>query len=71
MTLPIALTDRQLREVQTIALGVPYHLRARYLEEVAALLRDKGDLGDGMVHRVARAIANRIVWDSGRTAVEA
>jgi hypothetical protein len=61
---PIALTDAQLREIQTIALGVPYHLRDAYLQQVAAVLRNKVDLGDGTVNRVARAIANQIRWDA-------
>jgi hypothetical protein len=65
---PIALTDEQLREIQAIALGVPYHLRDAYLQQVAAVLRDKDHLGDGVIHRVARAIANQIRWDATRTA---
>jgi len=70
----IRLSDSQLREIQTIALGVPYDLRARYLQEVATMLRElsqMADLGDGSVHRVARIVANRITWNAGRTAVEA
>ena len=68
MTQPLRLTGNQLREIQNIALGVPYDQRARFLEEVAALLRGKADLGDGSVHRIARAVANRILWDHGRSA---
>jgi hypothetical protein len=67
MPAPIALSDRQLREIQNIALGVPYDLRGRYLEEVATLLRDKGDLGDGVINRICRAVANQLVWDNGRS----
>jgi hypothetical protein len=69
MSSPIALSDAQMREIQNVALGVPYELRDRYLTEVAAMLRDKGPLGDGLVHRVCRAIANRIIWDAGRRAI--
>jgi hypothetical protein len=65
---PLRLSDRQLREIQTIALGVPYHLRDAYLQEVASVLRDKGPLGDGIVHRTARAIAAQIRWNAARTA---
>jgi hypothetical protein len=68
MTVPIALTDAQLREIQTIALGVPYDLRGAYLQGVADVLRDKGPLGDGVVHRVCRAVAHTIIWDAARTA---
>ena len=68
MTLPIRLTDAQMREVQQIALGVPYHLRAAYLQEVAAVLRNNGPLGDGLVHRVARAVAHQIAWNAARSA---
>jgi hypothetical protein len=67
---PIALSDAQLAEVQQIALGVPYHLRSVYLQEVAAVLRDKGTLGDGIVHRVCRAVAHTLIWDAARAANE-
>ena len=52
---PIALTDAQLREIQSIAFSVPHHLRAAYLQQVATVLRDKDNLGDGVIHRVALA----------------
>jgi hypothetical protein len=47
---------------------VPYDLRALYLQQVAAILRDKAPLGDGVVHRVCRAVAHQITWDAARTA---
>jgi hypothetical protein len=65
---PIALTDAQLREIQTIALGVPHHLRSAFLQEVATMLRDKGDLGDGVINRVCRAVAHQLIWDAARSA---
>jgi len=71
MTSPIALSDHQLREIQTIALSVPYDLRGLYLQEVATMLRElsqMADLGDGSVHRIARIVANRITWNAGRSA---
>jgi hypothetical protein len=67
---PIALTDRQLREVRQAAQTVPYDLRPAYLERVAAELQGQ-DLGDGLVHRVAYAVAREITWSAGRMAVEA
>jgi hypothetical protein len=63
----LALTDAQLREVRQAALTVPYHLRASFLQQVAAELRGK-DLGDGMVHKVAYQVARSITWNSGRSA---
>ena len=70
MTSPIALTDAQLREIQTIAMGVvPYDLRGRYLERLAEALRGH-DLGDGFVHHTAYEVARSITWTAGRTAVE-
>jgi hypothetical protein len=66
---PIRLTDEQMREVQQAAAIVPYDLRQTFLERLALELRDK-DLGDGLVHRVAHAVARDITWTAGRTAVE-
>jgi hypothetical protein len=67
--LPIRLTDEQMREVQQAAAIVPHDLRQAFLERLALELRDK-DLGDGLVHRTAYAVARSIVWDTGRTVVE-
>jgi hypothetical protein len=62
MTLPIALTDAQLREVQQAAQMVPYDLRAAFLERLALELREHQELGDGLVHRTAlcRCPLNRL-----------
>ena len=68
MTL-IALSDTQLRQIIDAANLVPRDLRPAFLEQVAAELRGK-DLGDGLVHRVAHAIAREITWTAGRVAVE-
>jgi len=46
---------------------VPLDLRDAFLARVAAELRDR-DLGDGLVHRVAFAVARSIVWDAERAA---
>jgi hypothetical protein len=56
---PIALTDRQMHEVRQAAATVPYDLRPAFLERLALELRGR-DLGDGLVHRVAREIARAI-----------
>lgn len=65
---PLALSDAQMREIQIIALGVPYHLRGAYFQEVAAMLRNKDHLGDGAIHRVCRAVAHTIIWNTARSA---
>lgn len=64
---PIALTDAQLREVQQAAAIVPRDLRPAFLEAVASKLRGQ-DLGDGVVHRVAHAVAREITSAARRTA---
>jgi hypothetical protein len=65
----IALTDEQMHEVQQAAAIVPYDLRQTFLERLALELRGK-NLGDGLVHRTAYAVARDITWTAGRTAVE-
>jgi hypothetical protein len=65
---PIALTDRQMAELRQAAETVPYELRERYLERVAARLRGQ-DLGDGVIHRVAFEVAREMIWDAGRRAI--
>ena len=69
MTSPIALTDVKLREIRAAAQMVPYDLRSVFLEQVVTELRGK-DLGDGLVHRTAYAVAREITWNAGRMAVE-
>ena len=44
----IRLTDAQLHELMLAAQTVPY-LRSAFLEQVAAELRGRGNLGDGLV----------------------
>jgi hypothetical protein len=65
---PIALTDSELAEVLAAARLVPFDLRQTYLERVAAELRGREILGDGVVHRVAFAVARTITWDAERAA---
>jgi len=63
---PIKLTDRQMDELRQAAETIPWDLRANFLERVAARLHGQ-DLGDGLVHRVAREIARSIRWNARRT----
>ena len=65
---PIALSDAELAEVMQAARLVPHDLRQAYLEQVAAELRGREILGDGVVHRVAFAVARTITWDADRAA---
>ena len=44
-------------------------VKPAFLERLALELRGK-DLGDGLVHRVAHAVAREITWNAGRMAVE-
>jgi hypothetical protein len=64
---PIALTDTQLREVKQAAATLPRDLRPAFLERLALELSGR-DLGDGMVHRVARRVASTIIWEAEQTA---
>ena len=57
---PIALSDAELAEVMAAARLVPFDLRQVYLERVAAELRGREILGDGVVHRVAFAVTRTI-----------
>jgi hypothetical protein len=65
----IRLTDEQMHEIRQAAATVPYDLRQVFLEQLAEALRGK-DLGNGIVHRTAYAIARDITWTAGRTTVE-
>jgi hypothetical protein len=63
----VRLTDNQLHEVQAAAQMVPWHLRADFLERVAAKLHGQ-DLGDGLVHRIAYEVARTMIWETEQTA---
>jgi len=65
--IPIRLSDRQMHEVRQAALTVPYELRPPFQGRLAAELQGK-DLGDGLVHRVAREVARDLTWNSERSA---
>ena len=64
----IALTDRQMDELQQAAATIPWDLRPNFLEQVAARLRGQ-DLGDGIVHRIAFEVAREMIWSAGRRAI--
>jgi hypothetical protein len=49
-----------------VAAMVPFDLRESFLTRVAAELRGKDHLGDGLVHRLAYGVARTITWDAGR-----
>ena len=66
----IRLTDAQLHKLMQAAQTVPYDLRSAFLEQVAAELRGRGNLGDGLVHRIAYEVARSITWNAGRVVVE-
>jgi len=61
----LALTDENLKTLQTVAAPIAPKLRARFLEDVAAACRGKADLGPGEFHRIARACARRIMNGDG------
>ena len=48
----IALTDRQMAEIQDLARLVPRWRRDEFLRELASRLRDV-EVSDGVVHRIA------------------
>jgi len=59
VTGPIALTDRQLDAVKTVAARLPTGLRQTYLREVAAALRGR-PFDDGDVYRAAQSAARAV-----------
>ncbi len=60
---PLALTGGQLDQVLLIAGPIPPDLHDRYLALVAQLLAGQ-EIDDGIVYRVARAAAKRVLWDA-------
>jgi hypothetical protein len=62
---PIGLTDTQMHELMQAAQSVPPHLRHIFLQRVADELHGKA-LDDGLVHRVAVAVAKTLAWDADR-----
>jgi hypothetical protein len=64
---PLGLSDSQMHELMQAAQSVPSDLRHIFLQRVADELRGK-PLGEGLVHRVAFAVAKTLAWDADRTA---
>jgi len=50
---PLRLTGPQMREIHQAAQTVSWDLRDIFLERIAHELRWQGELGDGLIHRVA------------------
>jgi hypothetical protein len=60
--LPLALSDDQLDTVMRGAEPLPLQDRHKYLQRVAELLYQQGEIGDGAVARVCRE-AQRAFFD--------
>jgi hypothetical protein len=61
----IHFSDEQLQIVRTIATPVPYARRGDFLRQLARLLGDREDPGDGHVHRAALA-ARQVVMPKAK-----
>jgi hypothetical protein len=62
--MPLKLSDAELDVVMRAAAPLPYHTRDAFLQQVASTLaRYNGDLGPGVVFRVARDV-QRIYFDA-------
>ena len=59
--MPIALTDRQIAELKTIAATIPRRLRDQFTQRLAELLQGHADPGDGDVWRAAHQAAREII----------
>ena len=53
---PIALTDEQLTELMRLAQPLQPQCRDAFLRILAHELRDRVDVGDGELHRIAREV---------------
>jgi hypothetical protein len=67
MSLPIALTDAQLKQIKLSAFQIPYSLRGAYLRRLAELLPRA--FGDADVWRASHQAAREIMRTSDRTAL--
>jgi hypothetical protein len=62
---PLQLNDDEMSVLMSLAGPIEQQRRPQFLQEVAAELeakRQAGELGDGLVHRLARTI-QRKYWD--------
>ena len=63
--MPLALTTEEMDLLLALAAPINHRQREQFLHEVAAELeakRQAGEVGEGLVHRLARAI-QRKYWD--------
>jgi hypothetical protein len=56
---PIAISDRAMSRLLELAQPLAPPDRGQFLQDIAAELRGRGDLGDGLVVRVAREVQRR------------
>ena len=64
MQTPLHLSDEEVTVLLTLAGPINQQLRLQFLQEVAAELeasRQAGEIGEGSVHRLARAIQRRFL----------
>jgi hypothetical protein len=59
----VALTDKQLEQVMTIAASIPHDLRDAFPRTLADKLHGL-DIGDGELHRLAIAARQLVMWRS-------
>jgi hypothetical protein len=62
---PLQLNDEEMTVLLTLARPIDHQLRPQFLQEVATELeaeRQAGEIGEGAVHRLARAI-QRKYWE--------
>jgi hypothetical protein len=59
---PLELNDSEMSMLLTLSAPIDQRLRPQFLQEVAAELeakRQTGEIGEGLVHRVARVVQRR------------
>ena len=62
---PLQLTDAEMSVLRRLAEPLDYQRRPQFLQEVAVELearRQAGEIGEGAVHRVARALQRKF-WE--------
>jgi hypothetical protein len=56
---PVALSDASLAAIFDAARPLPVHIRDSFLKDVAVLLSDCGEIGDGAVYRAVMQVQKR------------
>jgi hypothetical protein len=59
MPRPLGLSDTQLENVMAIAKGLHVADRGSFLEALAAKVNGNPEIGDGLLHRLARETARQ------------